>query len=152
MEIQINNADELNTLLDELSVEIVDANIYHRLYNSLVESIQDYADAFAQSNTFWRFTLDALNDAVLVRLCRVFDQESNSLNLYNLLETIRANIHYFEENHFRERLKGSPFVSSLAEDSRIPDKSQLDDDIRFVSKHNPAVQKLIIWRNNIIAH
>ena len=88
----------------------------------------------------------------MIHLCRVFDQESKSLNLFNLLETIKANIHLFEEKHFRERFKDNAFVELLTKDNRIPDKAQLDKDILFVRNQNPLVKKLMIWRNNIIAH
>jgi len=152
MEIKIKNGDELNKLLDTLAIEIVDANFYHRLYSNLVDSIEDNAREFSQSNTFWSFTLDSLQDARIIRLCRVFDQESKSLNLFNLLETIKANIHFFEKNHFRERLKDNAFVESLAEVDRIPSESQLDKDIWFASDQNMLVKKLMIWRNNIVVH
>ncbi|MCK5451227.1 MAG: hypothetical protein KAI70_05635 [Candidatus Omnitrophica bacterium] len=152
MEITVKSSEELNKLLDALAQEIVDANICHRLYCDVTSSIKENARAFRQSNTFWYFTFLSLDDARLLRLCRVFDQESNSLNLYNLLETIKANQHYFEENHFRERLKDNAFVEALARDDRIPDKEQLDKDICFASIQNPLVYKLILWRHNIIAH
>lgn len=152
MEIKIKSADELNKLLDALALEIVDANIYHRLYSDLVNSRTDYAREFSQSNTFWSLTFDALHDARMIRLCRVFDQESNSLNLFNLLETIKANSHFFDKEHFRQRLKDNAFVDSLAEVDRVPNEAQLDNDIRFASGQNPLVKKLMIWRNNIIAH
>lgn len=152
MEIRIKTSDELNRLLDALAMEIVDADIYHQLYKDIVDSIKDHANEFSQSNTFWSFTLDALHDARMIRLCRVYDQESKSLNLFNFLETIKANTHFFEERHFRERLKDNAFVDSLVEDNRIPDKAQLDKDIWFVRGQNPLVNKLMIWRNNIIAH
>jgi len=113
---------------------------------------KDYSEEFVQPNTFWYFALTALNEARLIRLCRVFDQESASLNLYNLLDTIKVNVEFFGQDHFRERLRDNAFVNSLSQDSRIPDKSQLDKDIEFVSLQNPTVRKLIIWRNNIIAH
>ena len=152
MEIKIRSGDELNKLLDTLALEIVDANIYHRLYTDLIDSIKDNVRAFTQSNTFWSFTIDSLQDARMSRLCRVFDQESNSLNLFNLLETIKANVHFFDEEHFRQRLKDNAFVDSLADVDRIPNESQLDKDIWFASSKNPSVKKLMIWRNNIIAH
>lgn len=152
MEIKIKSADELNKLLDALALEIVDANIYHRLYSDLVNSRKDYAREFSQSNTFWSLTFDAIHDARMIRLCRVFGQELNSLNLFNLLETIKANIHFFDKAHFRQRLKDNAFVDSLAEVDRIPNEAQLDNDIRFASDQNPLVKKLMIWRNNIIAH
>lgn len=152
MEIKIKTADELNKLLDALALEIVDANIYHQLHKDLFDSRSDHSREFAQSNTFWSFTFTALDDARTVRLCRVFDQESKSLNLFNLLETIKANIHFFEKKHFKERLKDNAFVNSLSAVNRMPDKSQLEKDICFASKQNPIVKKLIVWRNNIVAH
>ena len=152
MEINVKNSEDLNKLLEALAQEIVDANICHRLYCDLTLSIKENAKAFSQSNTFWNFVFLSLDDARIIRLCRVFDQESNSLNLYNLLDTIRANLHYFEKNHFRQRLKKNPFVELLARDNRLPDKEQLDKDVWFASQKNPLVKKLLLWRHNIIAH
>lgn len=152
MEIKITTSEELNKLLDALAQEIVDANICHRLYIDLLGSISENKRAFSQSNTFWNFVFISLDDARIIRLCKVFDQESKSLNLYNLLVTIKANIHYFKKDHFRERLRENAFVEILARDDRIPKEEQLDKDIWFASSENPLVKKLIIWRNNIIAH
>ena len=152
MEIKIKTGDELKRLLDELAMEIVDANIFYQLFTDIVDSIKDYTKEFQQSNTFWTFTLAALQDAALVHLCRVFDQETASLNLFNLLETIKANLHFFEDGQFRERLKDNAFVELLARENRMPDKAQLDGDVLFVSNSNPHVKKLMVWRNNIIAH
>lgn len=152
MEIKIKSAHELDKFLNALEFEIVDANIYHRLYSDLVNSRKDYAREFSQSNTFWSFTFEALHDARMIRLCRVFDQGSKSLNLFNLLETIKANTHFFDKEHFQQRLKDNAFVDSLAEVDRIPNETRFDNDIRFASDQNPLVKKLMIWRNNIIAH
>lgn len=152
MEIKVKSADELNKLLDALALEIVDANIYHRLYSDLVDSIKDNAREFGESNTFWGLTLNSLQEARMIRLCRVFDKASNSLNLFNLLATIKANVHFFGKEHFRERLKDNAFVNSLAEVDRIPSVAQLDKDLLFASNQNPLVKKLRIWRNVIIAH
>ena len=152
MKIKIQTGDELNSLLDSLAREIVDAQIYHRLFCDLIGSISEHQREFQQSNTFWSLTLDSLKDARLTRLCRVFDQESSSLNLVNLLETIKANLHLFEAHHFRERLRDNAFVDSLAELDRVPPERQLDEDIGYASCANPLVKKLMIWRNNIVAH
>ncbi len=101
MKIKVKNSEDLNKLLDALAGDIVDANIYHRLYCDLTSSIKKNKRAFRQSNTFWFFTLISLDDARIIRLCRVFDQESKSLNLYNLLETIKTNIHFFKKAHIK---------------------------------------------------
>lgn len=68
------------------------------------------------------------------------------------MKTIKANLQYFDEKHFRHRLKDNAFVDSLAKDDRMPNESQLDKDLCFASSQNPLVKKLMIWRNNIIAH
>lgn len=81
-----------------------------------------------------------------------FDQESKSLNLVNLLDTIKANRHLFSEEHFRTRLSDNAFVDSLAEMHRIPDLSELEADIQAATCQNASVKKLMIWRNNIVAH
>ncbi len=49
-------------------------------------------------------------------------------------------------------MKHIAFVEALAQHNRIPTKKQLDKDILFASNKNPLVHKLILWRNNIIAH
>lgn len=152
MKINIRSGEELNNLLDGLAREIVNANIYHRLFCSLVDSIDTYKREIRQSNTFWGLTLEALKEARLINLCRVYDQESNSLNLVNLLHTIKANFHLFEDHHFRDRLQGNAFIDSLAQDNRLPSADQLDEDISFSSCQNVLVKKLIVWRNNIAAH
>ena len=133
-------------------MEIADANIIYQLYTDLINSIKDHGREFGLSDTFWFFTFDALYDAVMIRLCRIYDQAKKGINLFNLLKTIRANVLFFEKEHFRERLKDNPFVESLAKDDRIPDKGQLERDILTASDQNPLVKKLILWRNNIIVH
>ena len=82
----------------------------------------------------------------------MFDQNTNTLNLFNLLDTIKANSHFFEEPYFRERLKENAFVSSLAKDARIPALAELQTDIAFSSHENPIVLKLIQWRGSFHAH
>ena len=86
-------------------------------------------------------------------LCKAFDQNSRSLSLRNLLDTIETNAHYFEQEGFRERLKDDPFVESLAATARRPDPVPFESDKRSVSADaNPLVKTLMIWRNLIVAH
>lgn len=152
MKIKIKDHNDLNRLIDSLANEIVDANIYHRIYCDLINSIEEYGKELNLSQTFWYLTFSALRDAKMIRLCRVFDQESTSLNLFNLLEFIKENIKYFDTEHFKERLKDNAFVDSLAKVDRRPNLDELERDIRFTSIQNPLVKKLMLWRNNIIAH
>ena len=65
----------------------------------------EYGPEFAQSPTFWGLTSKAHDDATLFSLCRAYDGNNQSLNLRNLLDTIAANMHMFDVEAFRERLK-----------------------------------------------
>lgn len=152
MKITITTADELNNLLDALATDIVDANIYYKFFTGLLSSISEFSAERNESNTFWSLTLQAIKEAYMIRLCRIFEQNSKSLNLVNLLDTIQSNRHFFEEEHFRERLKGNAFIDSLAENVTIPSVDELKSDIEFVSDKNPIVQKLTKWRMNVYAH
>src|SRR6266545_923009 len=152
MKLQVQDASEFHRLLGALVDELVDAQINLRLHQDLTASVRDYAREFGQSNTFWSLTFQAHLDAAVFRLCKAYDQNNTSLNLKNLLDTVSANLHLFDEAEFRERLKGNPFVDSLAATSRRPDTAQLQTDLEFVSNANPLVKKLTIWRNNFYAH
>jgi hypothetical protein len=152
MEIEIQTGDELNTLLDALAREITKANDYYRLFRNLISAIPAYEREILQSNTFWTFVIEALRETYMGCLCRIYDQQNKSLNLVNLLDTMKANHGFFSEAHFRQRLAKNAFVDSLARTNRIPRIEDLEKDILQVSDENPRVKKLIIWRNNIVAH
>jgi len=145
---------EFKQLLDALSSELIDASFHFTLHQNLQAATPDYWMVFSQSNTFWTLTLSAQMDAVVIRLCKAYDQYGGTkptLNLRSLLETIKDNLHFFDEPNFRERVKDNSFVDSLAKGSRKPDPVQLQTDLEFVT-HNPLVKKLTDWRNKVYSH
>lgn len=73
MKLSIKNQEELNELVDALALEIVDANIIHRLLKDLSKAIGENQRAYAQSKTYWYLTTEALKDSVLIHLCRFYD-------------------------------------------------------------------------------
>lgn len=155
MQIQIRDSGEFHRLLQALVDELIDAQIYFQLYRDISAAKTEYAVEFRESWTFWYLTRSALEDAAVHRLCKAYDQYGSgnpSVNLRNLLDTIEANLHLFDEPNFRDRLKGNPFVDSLAATPRRPDQMQLQQDIRSVSDTDPLVKKLVIWRNNFYSH
>ena len=103
---------------------------------------------------FWNLTRTAHLEATLLRLCRAYESSNDkpNLNLKNFLETIRENLHFFDEPNFRERLVGNPFVDSLAEKPRKPESNVLATDLVSVSPDDPAVANLHFWRHRYIAH
>ncbi|MFC1846869.1 hypothetical protein ACFLYS_02275 [Chloroflexota bacterium] len=152
MEIEIKSAEQFDSLLNSLSDEIVSAEVYFKLREDLLSSVVEYRDVFIQSNTFWSLISKAFLIATLSYMCRAYDQHSKSLSLINLLETVRVNLSIFKIVNFRERLRDSPFVESFSSEAREPNIEVLDRDISLVKENDPLVNKLIIWRNNIIAH
>jgi len=152
MEINIKSVEQFNNLLKALAGDIVDGELYFKLYKDINNSISQYHREFNQSRTFWSLARKALIDATLLRLCRVYDTTEVSLSIRNLLDTISANIHIFDVESFRDRLKDNPFVESLASTAVKPDINILNQDIETVIDKNPSIKKLIIWRHNIIAH
>lgn len=152
MQIEIGGSADFARLLDDLTDELVEGNVHFSLYQDLVAAYPEYAREFNQSNTFRTLTLTSHLDATIGRLCKAYDQHKTSLNLRNLLDTIRENSPLFDDPNFRERLKGNPFGDSLAETPRKPEEEQLQRDIESVSGNNPLVKKLTIWRNNFYSH
>ena len=152
MTLSIKNEKDLNKLVDAIALEIVDANIYNRLFLDLLHSLDENHRTHNQSRTFWYLATNAIKDSILIRLCRFYDQEKSSLSILNLLYTIRHHINFIGKEEFKICLNENPFVDRISEIDRSPDLKQLNIDIEFSSNSNPLIQKLIIWRNNVIAH
>lgn len=152
MEIKIDNSEEFQHLLESLASEVVDASIHFKLYSDLTGAISEYQTEYNQTNAFWSLTFQSHLDAAVFRLCKIYDQHAKTLNLRNLLDTIKANIDVFDTEDFRKRLKDNPFVESLSEKSRKPDEQQLEEDLVYVSNENPLIKNLLVLRNNFYAH
>lgn len=154
MKIDVTDSAQFKRLLEALVDELIDARDHFRLHQDLDASIPEYQTEFNQSVGFWTSTLRAHMDAAVLRLCKAYDQSKDkpNLNLRNFLETIQANLHFFDEANFRERLKDNAFVDSLAKDPRKPDTAQLRKDLEWVTNANPLVKNLTLWRHHHVAH
>lgn len=150
--IRIKNSAEFDSLMKGLARDIVDSALYFYLHQNLNNSIPNYITELNQIKAFWRLTISAQIDAALIRLCRAYDSHTASLSLPRLLLTVETNLEIFDTPNFKERLKDNPFVESLAEVSRVPDKTRLKSDIALVSESNTLVGRLLKWRNNFGAH
>ena len=153
MQIRIKSADDFHKLLNALISELAQALDHFGLVRDLDAAHEKFLQAFNQCHTFWYLTRRAHVDATLIRLCKAYDQNADSLNLRNLIDTIEANLHIFDEAGFRQRLKDNPFVESLAETARRPDSATLAADKLLVNEKSDArVKTLMLWRHNFIAH
>ena len=153
MQIGIKDAAQFHTLLNALVGELTQSRDHFQLVRDLDQAHGSFAKAFNQSQTFWYLTRRAHLDATLQHLCKAYDQHKNSLNLRNLLDTIEAHQHIFDEAGFRERLKNNPFVDSLARDARRPNPAQLQADKLLVNENSSTrVKNLMMWRHLFVAH
>ena len=150
--INIKDAAEFEQLLNALSNDVVDAHIHYLMYEELVEAIGKHPVVVQQSNTFWTFTLQAHLNSCVYALFRAYDQDTRALHLRSWLTTIQENLHLFDEDSFRERLKQNPYVASLAQDSRSPDAVMLANDIAECTSTDAIVKKLTVYRSSRIAH
>jgi hypothetical protein len=122
------------------------------LNKDLRQALYDHPSVTTQSRTFWQLTLNAHINTCTHMLCRAYDQETKSLHLHSWLLMIRENLHLFDKEEFRRRLRANPFVDSLAQSPRKPNQAILEEDIRLCSPDDSLVKTLIIHRNNHIAH
>jgi hypothetical protein len=155
--IDISSDDEFSLLREALSYDIGHAHFHYKLLRALQDAHDQYGEVFGESRTFWHLTLEAHEDAVLYRLGRIFDQSKRALSLGNWLQTIKSNLHFFDEQSFRKRLQSNPFVESLAKDCRKPDEQELDQDIASVvvslnKGTDNILKKFVDIRNEYLAH
>jgi hypothetical protein len=153
MPIRICNHFELQSLMEKLANEVVDASIYWRLHKRVQVMAELFRREVTQSEAFWSTAQQALLDATVFRLCKVYDDYRGALNLKNLLETIRDNAAYFDPACFRERMTTNSNVEELASQDRMPKPQLLAEDLAYVQADtNPLVKLLQNARNNLYAH
>jgi hypothetical protein len=146
------SSGELRSAISALATDVVDAVIHWRLSRGILDAMEKWPLVTHQSNTFWSLTFHAHVKVSVLAACRAFDQEKSSLHLLGLLELIQRNLSLFDQPNFRTRLRDNPFVESLAESVRTPDPVQLDQDIALCSTRDDLIRRLMIHRNNAVAH
>lgn len=150
--IKVKDSERFTRLIEALEQDVVDAHIHFRLYNDLRAVLYEHPRVIVESRTFWSLTLEAHLQTSVQKLCRAFDPNDNSLHLYSWLLTIKHNLHLFDEDQFRARLTGNPFVESLTIHPRQPDEAVLEQDIASCSADDRLVKALVIYRGSQIAH
>ena len=152
-EIPLTSEAAFDTLLTSIAEDAVTASIHWRLCKDLFASVPEFVSELNDSPAFWSLTMNAHREVTLFRLGRLYDQQRGALSLRSLVDTIATNRHLFDVDRFRERLKGNPFVDSLADAARQPDEATLVQDANSVSEESdPLVKKLLAIRNRVLAH
>jgi hypothetical protein len=150
--IQVHSEEEFERLLDRVSNDAYRAADYWRLLQGLDACVEEYGREFTQNATFWGFALNAMHEAVLSYLGRLYDKSGTAVSIQRLLLTAKSCPNYFSEQAFRNRLRDSPYVDSLAEKARTLNLPELDDEIRSVSTSDALVKRLQDIRDKFVAH
>ncbi|MCW8387955.1 hypothetical protein OQJ15_16720 [Fluoribacter dumoffii] len=119
--------EEFKNLTATLIDETQKAAMHFDLYCNLKKSLSDFA--MNKSPNFWSLTLNAHLEATRLSLCRSYDKTNKTNNIENWLKFIKD--------------------KSLAPQYN----SEIEEDIKAVSKNNDIVDRLITkQRNNGIVH
>lgn len=142
---------ELKKLFVRLIEDIIKANAYVQLIRNLREAQKDFKTEMDQTPGFWSLTAESLREASLLRLSRVYDQQSDTLSLRSLLEIIAGHERFFSKAEILKRVSAA-YAEEFQETLHTIKPDQLADDLRAVSKDDPLVKKLVQWRGSTIAH
>lgn len=148
---KLTDSKQFDLALTKLANELAHANVFYKLFLDLKSSFGEFQSEIRESNTFWALAYDSLKESALIRLCRVYDQGPKTNSLPTVLKAINANPHFFDLESYAERLKDNEHIDPI-ERHKMPDQAQLLLDIEFAGEQNPAVKKLLKWRNNLFAH
>lgn len=149
---QIQNEKDVDTLINAIAADALDARHHRELHRNLVEAAESHEREFAQARTFWWLTVRAHADVALYRLARLYDQREDSVSLKSWLDVLADNVELFDARRFRQRLRDNPFVKSLAQTARRPNDQQLGLDRESVNARDPVVAKLLALRHKALAH
>src|SRR5271170_859538 len=84
-------ADELEKQIKTLQNELFVADVQFELQVGLRKAGPDFEKAFRVSPLFWNYTFDAHIGMVVLRLCRIYYADENTLSLPIFLKNIESN-------------------------------------------------------------
>ena len=136
--IRVKSAKEFESLLDHATHEAFRVRDYWDMWSALGKSEDEYSVEVNQTPSFWNLAQRACQDAVILRLGRLFDPHPTAVSLGNLLQTLK------------DHVAVSPALLPQAVSSL--DISKLDEQMVSVSDSDATVRKLLVWRNEYMAH
>lgn len=102
------------------------------------KAFEEYSIELNHTPAFWEVTRRAHTDAVVLRLGRLYDPHATAISLGNLLQTMK-------ENASGGSAEFPPSIANL-------DITEPDREISDVSEVDTAVAKLLVLRNEYLAH
>jgi hypothetical protein len=136
--VRLKSRDEFDWMIEHMTHEAYRARDNWNFWGALEKSFDEYWTELNQTPAFWELTRRAHQDAVALRLGRLYDPHPTATSLGNFLQTIKENI----------SLAGAVVPETVV---RV-DLMQLDSELNSVSDDDPAVEKLLLIRNEYLAH
>ena len=136
--VRIGSRDEFDSLVEHMTHEAYRARDNWDFWAAMEKAFDEYSIELNQTPAFWELTRRAHKDAVALRLGRLYDPHASATSLGNLLQTMKENVFH----------AGTIFPPSLAN----LDMTELDREITDVSDADPIVKKLLLIRNEYLAH
>ncbi|HQU91004.1 MAG TPA: hypothetical protein PLK77_01835, partial [Pyrinomonadaceae bacterium] len=110
--------------MEKIRTELFAATMNYGLYLHIAETLRANRKVFGRGRTFWGMILDALMTQTVLTLCRVYDihHEDKTCSLKALLKWKKGQ----NEN--------------------------VAADLKLIDRSDQAVERLIDWRDNVLAH
>lgn len=123
--------------LEIVELNLARASIYLMLQRKVEARLQQRRKAEMPNNIFLLESKNAFGDAGILLLCKVYEQDGESIGLKKV-------VNYFEANHRFWSLENSEIEACRRH--LMHDKERLDEN------HSSLVKKLMLFRNKVIAH
>lgn len=135
---RVKSRNEFDSLIEHMTHEAYRIRDYWDCWQAINEAFDEYSTELSQTPAFWELTRRAYKDAVALRLGRLYDPHATATSLGNLLQTMK------------ERFSGAGITIPVS--SAQLEMTELDSEIASVSAEDPIVAKLLLLRNEYLAH
>ena len=136
--IRLKSRDEFDWMIEHMTHEAYRARDNWDFWGAMEKAFEEYWIELNETPAFWEMTRRAHQDAVALRLGRLYDPHATATSLGNLLQTIKENV-------------SCPGVVVPASVAGL-DLTELDSELVAVSDDDPIVGKLLLIRNEYLAH
>ncbi len=138
--------------IEKLRNELFVTDVQFQLFVELKKAAPNYKEEIRATPLFWDYTMRAHIDMVVLRLCRLYDPDSNTISLPNFVLTIEANCELFSKTAFIERNKNNANLEWALEYNRDLSPKFIEEAKNICTSKNQLVKNLLIARNHFVAH
>jgi hypothetical protein len=136
--VRLKARHEFDGMIEHMIHEAYRARDNWDFWGAIEKALGEYSVELNATPAFWEMTRRAYKDAVVLRLGRLYDPHATATSLGNLLQTIKENV------SLPDALVPSAVVGL--------DLTELDSELIAVSDDDPIVRKLLLIRNEYLAH